>query len=182
MKNFLIAIVTILLFACSCKTFTQITQGIKLNAVTNETPLPSGTYYIVNNNLALTPPDAMPGQNVFLKPFNRGGLQQWIVTRSGTGKNISYTLRLAGETDGLWFQPYAVKEHTPVVGSRSGNISLKIVPVPNDPAHWYIKSVRYNGDAMHSYLFSRELPMEIRFDPAEENSSKYLWQFEAVKE
>ena len=166
----------VLLLLCCSSAFTQ--EKIS-TAVANQTPLAGGTYFIINNDLALTPVDAGPGQNVFLKPFNRCGLQQWIITRTGSGNTISYTIRLAGEVDGLWLQGYPVKDHTPVIGTRSGNISYRIVPVPDQPGYWYIKSLRYNDDALHAFLFSKELPMELRFDPAE-NGSKYLWQFEEV--
>ena len=164
----------------SCQTLQQ-GQEMSYSAVSNDVPLASGTYYIVNNGLALEPNNAMPGQNVFLKPFNKSGMQKWIVTKKVSGKTVNYTIRLAGETDGLWFQGYPVKDHTPIIGTAAGaNVSYKIVPVPDSKTAWLIKSNRYNGDVMQSFVFSSELSTEIRFNPAEPENSKFRWEF--VKE
>lgn len=183
MKNFAISAAAILVLMVSCKSIKQaVTHTVSINAVANQTPLATGVYYIISGTgQALTPLDATPGNNVFLRPFNRSGLQQWLITKKGTGKTISYTIRLAGEVDGLWFQTYPVKDHTPIVGSASGNVSYRIVPVQGKTDSWYIKSNRYNGDALHTYVFSPQLPTELRYDP-EEQSPKFMWQFEVVNQ
>lgn len=157
--------------------------GKSYTGVTNEKPLETGTYYIVNNGLAMTPTDAMPGQNVFLNNFIKSGLQKWKVTKKVSGKSINYTIRLAGDVDGLWFQTYAVKDHTPVIGSSAGSIiTFKITPVAGKNTKWLIKCNRYNGDALHSYVFSKELSTEMRFDPYEDGNTKFMWEFVNAEE
>lgn len=163
----------------SCQALQNATTGLNvhINGIQNVSPLPSGTYYIVNGqHLALTPLEAGPGQNVFLRAFNRSGMQKWTVTRSGSTGTPSYTLRFEGETDGLWLQGFPVKDHTPIIGPASRPFSFKITAVPGTTDSWYIKSDHYGGDAMHSFVFSTELPTEIRFDPVE-NSPKFTWKF-----
>jgi hypothetical protein len=94
-------------------------------------------------------------------------------TAQNNKKVISYTISLEG-SDNLFLQPYAVKDHTPVVGPRSSGTAFKITAAGN-PKLWYIKSSLYNGDAMRSFIYSPNLPTEIRFE-APENTDKFSWK------
>ncbi|MCF3110837.1 hypothetical protein LL912_18780 [Niabella sp. CC-SYL272] len=164
-------------------TFGQAEKGSTQGVATNEMLITSGTYFIINGNAALTPEAASLGQNVFLKPFRRSGLQKWMVTKSATEKNITYTIKLAGDAEDLWFQPFpSGNDHTPVVSYKLDNVSYKITPVPGKAGLWYIKSIKRNGDALRSYMSDAASPLELRFEPIEEGNAKFYWKFEAAGE
>jgi hypothetical protein len=164
----------LMLILPACAQLKHLEQGSSsANAVDNTSPLPTGTYFIVNAANALTPVGPTAGQNVFLQPFTNSGTQKWDITQHKTTKGITYTIRLAG-SDNLYFQPYAVKDHTPIIGSNSSGTTFRITAAPG-PKSWYIKSGFYNGDALRSFVFSPNLPTEIRFEAAE-NTDKFLWK------
>ncbi|RFZ90396.1 hypothetical protein D0C36_21630 [Mucilaginibacter conchicola] len=165
---------TLAISACSQMRSIGQSTSSTANALDNTAPLPTGTYFIVNGSSALTPWQPTVGQNVFLQSFNGSGTQKWDVTQNKTKKGISYTIKVAG-SDNLYFQPFPVKDHTPMVGSPGNNSSYRIVAGPG-PKQWYIKSLFYNGDAMHSFVFSPNLPTEIRFDAAQA-TDKFSWKF-----
>jgi hypothetical protein len=175
--SFLLIIVAILI---SGNAFAQTKKVPAPAPAANEVLLATGTYFIINGNVAITPEAPSLGQNVFLKPFRRSGLQKWVVTKSGTAKNISYTIKLAGDAEDLWLQPFPGSDHTPIVSYRDG--AYKITPVPGKAGLWYIKSIKNNGDALRSYLSDAALPLEMRFDPFEEGNTKFYWKFETAKE
>lgn len=144
------------------------------NAIDNTAPVPAGTYFIVNDSgMALTPNNSTVGENVFLQRFTKSGAQKWELTIHKTSKGDTYTIRLAG-TDNLYFQPYYVKNHTPIIAAAGNTNSFKIVAAEG-PKTWYIKSILYNGDALRSFVFSPNLPTETRFE-APENTGKFLWK------
>lgn len=172
----------LLLAACApMKQFAQNLPGAQAEAgMANNIPLSSGTYFIVNanNNQALTPLNPSVGENVFLRDFNHGGLQQWQVTR--VPNTTSYTIKLSG-TDAMFFQPNYVKDHTPMVSPGKNGASFRIQAAEGGPDYWLIKSVKFNGDALHSFVFSPNLPTELRFDPYD-GDKKFIWRFIKVRE
>ncbi len=139
-------------------------------------PLPStGTYFIINNasHEALQPNAAMVGQNVFLVEYNKGGTQKWLVDRQidpVTNKPTNrYTIRLAGEIDGLNFVPHpSVGDATPVLGMTKAVFVLE----PSADG-LVVKSVDRNGDAM--YVFKSGMS-EPHF-AANDGSAKFRWNF-----
>lgn len=148
------------------------------NAIDNTKALPTGIYFIVNaEGKALTPWGPSVGQNVFLQPFTKSGVQKWQVTQHKTTKGITYILVVDG-TDNLYLQPYPAKDHTPIVSPRSTGSIFKITAA-GQPKLWYIKSVFYNGDALRSFVFSPNLPTEVRFE-APENTDRFLWKLVPV--
>jgi hypothetical protein len=172
---------SLLLVACNIqKPKAQSTAERAQNGISNNTPLPTGNYFVVNAaNLALTPLSPTAGQNVFLQPFNHGGLQQWQITKQ-PGVTNSYIIKLAG-SDAMLFQPHDIKDRTGIISPSRGGTTFRIQAVPGKPNYWYIKSVKYNGDAMHSFVFSPDLATELRFDPAMPEP-KFMWRFEKATE
>lgn len=177
MKNFeFILLVSGISVLSACKQLQQVTQGPAINAIDNTGAVPTGTYFIINAaGGALTPLSSGIGENVFLRPFSRSGIQKWQITLHKTAKGaVSYAIGLAG-SDNLFLQPYPVKDHTPIIGPRGGNgTSYKIVAAES-PKSWYIKSVLFNGDALRTFVFSPNLPTEFRFE-APESTDKFLWK------
>lgn len=171
---------SILLIAC--KPMKQLAQGrpdYTAETMSNAAPLPSGNYFIVNaDELALTPWQPTAAQNVFLQPFNHGGMQQWHITRIGNSN--SYNIKLVG-SEGMFFQPNYVKDHTPMISPDKSSIIFRVQPATTGQQYWLIKCLKYNGDAMHSYIYSPNLPTELRFDPSD-GSKRFLWRFIRVKE
>ena len=180
LKFLTLAGLSILMVACAPKR--QLAQSRPENVeetMSNSAPLESGSYYIVNaGGLALTPWNAGAGENVFLQPFNHGGMQQWRVTK--TPNTNTYSIKLAG-SDAMFFQPNYVKDHTPMVSPGKTGASFRIQAATGSPDLWLIKSLKYNGDAMHSFVFSPNLPTEMRFDPSD-GSRRFMWRFIKVKE
>lgn len=171
---------TFLLMAC--KPIKQLSSGHLQerpeDVVSNAAPLATGDYFIVNDdNLALTPLNPTVGENVFLRNFNHGGMQQWHITR--TPNATTYTIKLVG-SDAMFFQPYYVPDHTPMIGPGK-SISFRIVPAAGSTQRWLIKSLKYNGDALHSYVFSPNLPTEMRFNPSD-GGRKFMWHFVRITE
>lgn len=179
MKAIQIFTLALTLFTLSaCAQLRQLSQpgNSTANAIDHTDALPTGVYFIVNaEGKALTPLNPSIAENVFLQPFTKSGVQKWLITARKTAKGITYTISLDG-ADNLYLQPYAVKDHTPVIGARSNaGISYKITAAQN-PKCWHIKSIFYNGDALRSFVFSPNTPTEIRFEAAE-NTDSFLWKF-----
>lgn len=179
MKAIKIVVLGVSLLMAACAPMKQMAQGRTDNAVSNTVPLPTGNYFIVNaNGQALQPWQPSVTQNVFLQPFNHGGMQQWHVTRTPNTSN--YTIKLVG-TDAMYLQPNYVKDHTPMIATDRAGATFKITAATGSQQTWLIKCAKYNGDAMHSFVFSPELPTELRFDPSD-GSQRYQWRFIEVKE
>ena len=184
MKKIQISIIGLGLLLSACAPMKQLAQslpGAPAEAgVANNMPLSSGTYFIVNanSNQALTPLNQSVGENVFLRDFNHGGLQRWQVIR--VPNTTTYSIKLAG-TDAMFFQPNYVKDHTPMVSPGKNGTSFKIQAAQGTPDSWLIKSLKFNGDALHSFVFSPNLPTELRFDPTD-GSRKFMWRFIKVRE
>ncbi|MDR6783376.1 hypothetical protein ABIE26_000136 [Pedobacter africanus] len=173
---FAFVLTMITLSACAQLQQAGLGSNATANAVDNTSTLPTGVYFIVNaEGKALTPLNPSIAENVFLRPFTKSGVQKWLVTQRKTTKGITYNISLDG-ADNLYLQPYAVKDHTPVIGGRNNaGISYKITAAQSSKC-WYIKSTFYNGDALRSFVFSPNTPTEIRFEAAE-NTGKFLWKF-----
>lgn len=154
----------------------------KGKAADNTTALPTGTYFIVNSktNEALTPNGPTAGQNVFLMPFKKSGLQKWNVKQIKTKNGISYTIGLDG-SDGLFLCPFPAGDHTPIITTPFGKEGSYTIKSASDNKGWYIKSLHLNGDAMQSFVYSKETPTEIRFNPAEA-ADKFYWMFIPVSD
>jgi hypothetical protein len=154
--------------------------GLAGPAIAQGSTLPdSGTYFIVNpaSGQALQPVGPTPGQNVLLYEFNKGGSQKWTITRKVdpiTKKPTNrYTIRLAGENEGLSFQPHPVAERTAMISSGTSVFVL----APGD-AGLIIKSVDRNGDAL---FVSPDPPgnSQAHFGPSD-GSGKFSWSFIAA--
>jgi hypothetical protein len=139
-------------------------------------PLPqTGTYFIINNSSheALQPNAAMVGQNVFLVEFNKGGTQKWAIDRKidpvTNQPTNRYTIRLAGEIDGLNFEPHpSVGDACPVLGMNKAVFTLE----PSVDG-LVIKSVDRNGDAMFVFKSGMSEPHFA----ANDGSPKFRWNF-----
>ncbi|MGY4539407.1 hypothetical protein ACVW0P_003841 [Mucilaginibacter sp. UYNi724] len=176
MKTLKLSIAALLTFAISaCSQMKTIGQSMQMPAgIDNTAPLPTGTYFIVNGSKALTPLQPTIAQNVFLRPYSGSGMQKWEVKQFRTKKGFSYTMRLAG-TDNMFFQPNAVKDHTPMIGPAGAGTSFRILAGPG-AKEWFIKSTFYNGDALRSFVYSADSATEIRFEAAEP-TDKFTWKF-----
>ena len=173
LKTSIALLLTLILGACS--QMKTIGQSMQMPAgIDNTAALPTGTYFIVNGGNALTPWQPTVAQNVFLQRYTGSGTQKWEVTQQRSKKGISYTFRLAG-TDNMYFQPNAVKDHTPMIGPAGQGTSFRVTAAPGEK-QWFIKSTFYNGDALRSFIYSPNLPSEIRF-AAPEATDKFLWKF-----
>jgi hypothetical protein len=78
----------------ACAQMKQIAQNSSpVNAIDNISAAPTGVYFIVNSGgSALTPLNPGVGENVFLRPFTKSGVQKWQVTQHKTTKRLSLTL------------------------------------------------------------------------------------------
>ncbi len=136
----------------------------------------SGTYFIVSaeSKEALQPVAGTAGQNVFLYEHNSSGMQKWVVTRKidpKTKKPMNrYSIRLAGENNDLYLQPFPAPDHTCMISS--GVSAFSLVPTAGS---YVIKSAAQNGDALY---ISPNPPVqtEARFGPAD-GSQKFSWDF-----
>lgn len=141
--------------------------------------LADGVYFIVNahNNQAITPFGATPGQNVFLNPFNKSGMQKWVVKQlidKQTGKpNGRYTIRFSGETDGLYLAPFPAADHTSMLGEYN---EYRIIAEDDT---YMIKSMARNGDALFVFQESPGM-LDVRIG-TDEGSEKYRWTFEKAE-
>jgi hypothetical protein len=138
-------------------------------------PLPnSGTYFIVSadSKEALQPVGSTVGQNVFLYEFNKSGVQKWTVTRKidpKTKKPLNrYTIRLAGENNDLYLQPFPSPDHTCMISSGASVCSL----APGGGS-FQIKSATLNGAALYTYP-SPPGNTEPHFGPAD-SAQKCKW-------
>ena len=136
-----------------------------------------GTYFIVSASTghALQPVTVLPGNNVFLQPFNRGGTQRWVVkpvldprTRKPTGR---VTIQLDGPTP-LYLEPYTVPSHTAVMGSRRA-ASYQLRPVAG--GRHEIRNHQLNGDALRATPVG-QLFVEAPFAPSD-GSAAFQWDF-----
>lgn len=144
---------------------------IGLNAqIKNDAAIKKGIYFIVNGNgQAIEPLGPTAGNNVFLRKFNKSGMQKWEILPQKDG---NYFIRLY-ESE-LYLEPHPAGERTAWLdSSKSG---YKIVADSGSDTHWYIKSKTRKGDAMRSYVYSSELATEIRFEPLEDDK-KFKWEF-----
>ncbi len=136
----------------------------------------SGTYFIVNaqSEQALQPVGASAGQNVYMAEFTKGGAQKWTITRKidpVTKKPTNrYTIRLAGDNQGLNFQP-----HPSVDGSAIISTDTSVFVLDPGEAGYLVKSVSKNGDALFIYP-SPPSETETRFGP-NDGSAKFRWKF-----
>jgi len=143
-------------------------------------PLPvSGTYFIVNADTkeALTPNAASAAQNVFCTEYNQSGMQKWIVTRKidpKTKKPLNrFTIKLSGENNDLWLQPFPAPGHTCMVSSGASDFTM--APIAGSVQ---LKNVSLNGDALYAYP-TPPAPTEARFGPPS-GDAKYRWDFIAA--
>lgn len=135
--------------------------------IKNDKPIERGIYFILNGNQAIEPLGPTLGNNVFLKKYNKSGMQKWEVIPQKDG---SYLIRLY-ETE-LYLEPHPAGERTAWLDtSRSG---YKIEADENSDTNWYIKSKARKGDAMKSY--SDGTFREIRFESAQDDK-KFKWEF-----
>ncbi len=136
----------------------------------------SGTYFIISalNDQAMQAAAASFGQSVFLQEWTQSGMQKWTITRKidpATKKPTNrYTIRLAGETPGLNFQPHPVCDSTAIISMDTSVFVLE----PGD-AGFLVKSVAKNGDAMYC-LPQPPSNTEARFGP-NDGSTKFRWKF-----
>lgn len=136
----------------------------------------SGTYFIVSAETkeALQPVAATVGQNVLLYEYNSSGMQKWVVTRKidpKTKKPLnSYTIRLAGENNDLYLQPFPAPDHTCMISSGASTFSM--APAA---ASYVIKSAAQNGDALYTYPYP-PMNTEARLGP-NDGSQKFHWDF-----
>ena len=148
----------------------------EIKAVENIQPLAKGIYFIVNERgLALTPYQPSPGSNVFARSLNRSGIQKWEVSPRSGG---SYTIKLVESN--MFFQPHDVAERTAVLDITLNGALFNIQADKSSSTSWNIKSRKFRNDAMCSYVFSPELPTEVRFLPLEA-SKEFKWKFIAVE-
>lgn len=143
---------------------------IGLNAqVKNDATLKRGIYYIINGNgQAIEPLSPTSGNNVFLRKFNKSGMQKWEVIPQKDG---SYLIKLY-ESE-LYLEPHPAGERTAWLDSAKAGYKIEAIKGSDD--QWYIKSKARKGDAMRSYIFSPELATEIRFEPTEDDK-KFKWK------
>ncbi|MBX9692563.1 MAG: hypothetical protein K2Z81_09275 [Cyanobacteria bacterium] len=83
------------------------------------------------------------------------------------------TIKLAGEADGLNFQPH------PVIGSATAIISTDksvFELAVAEAGGYYIKSVKRNGDALFTAP-QPPMPTEVKFGPVD-SSAKFRWAFD----
>lgn len=142
--------------------------SIVLNAqIKNDAVLKKGFYYIVNaNGLALEPMHESARSNVFLKKFNKSGMQKWEIILQKDG---SYLFKFY-ESE-FYLEPYPPnRNHTPYIDEKS---SFTIEADKNSKDQWFIKCKRLRNDAMRSY---HDYFDEIRFEPAQDDK-KFKWQF-----
>ena len=140
----------------------------------------SGTYYVVNcgSNVAVEPLAATSGQNVFLKDFNQGGLQKFVLTRKIDPKTKlptnKYTIKSANEAATLFLKPFPIVDHTAMIDPTPSVFTFK----PSAEGI-VVESVAQNGDAM--YALPAEPFVELRFGPKAEDA-KYKWKFVKVED
>lgn len=138
--------------------------------VKNDPTLKKGIYFIVNGNgQAIEPLGPTPANNVFLRKFNRSGMQKWEILPQKDG---SYLIKLY-ESE-LYLEPHPAGERTAWLDSSKSGYKIESVKGSDD--QWYIKSKTRKGDAMRSYVFAPELATEIRFEPVEDDK-KFKWEF-----
>lgn len=143
-----------------------------------DNPLPdSGTYFIVNasSGQALQPVEPSPGQNVYVYEYKQSGAQKWTITRHVDPKTKKptnrYNIRLAGDNQGLNFQPHpSISDAAAIVGGDKSVFTLQ-----SNADGYVVKSVTKNGDALTIYQ-SPPSDTETRFGPSD-GSDKFRWNF-----
>lgn len=139
-----------------------------LNAqVKNTATLKKGIYYIVNaGGLALEPNNPSVRSNVFLKKFNKSGMQKWEVIPQKDG---SYLFKFYESEH--YLEPYPPnRDHTPYIDEKS---SFTLVAAKGADTYWNVKSKTLRGDAMRAY---HDYFDEIRFEPLQDDK-KFKWEF-----
>ena len=140
----------------------------------------TGKYFIVNcgSDVAIEPLGATSGQNVFVKDFNRGGLQKFVVTRKIDPKTKlptnKYTIKSANEADTLFLKPFPIVEHTAMIDPTVSVFTFK--PAADGIV---VQSVAQNGDTM--YALPAQPFAELRFGPKADDA-KYRWKFVKVED
>ncbi len=136
----------------------------------------TGNYFIISalNHEALQPGAPSLGQSVSAVEFNRGGTQKWAIKRTIdpiTNKPTNrYTIRLAGENEGLLFQPHpSVSDGSPILGMDKSTFVLEA-----SQDGLLVKSVDKNGDAM--FIVPEGSGSSAQFGPSD-GSKKFLWNF-----
>ncbi len=144
----------------------------------------TGVYFVSSlaSGEALEPLGPTQGNNVFLAPYNHGGMQKWIFTRQVDPKTQKptdrYLIRLQNEDTGLVLQPYYVPNHTSLIGTGKSLFQLK----PSaDGNGMILKSVKLNGDAMCAFHADDSSRTEVRFGP-DDGSAKFRWKLEAASD
>lgn len=141
----------------------------------------TGTYFIVNlaNEQALEAGQASAGQYVGTREFNKAGLQKWAIKRKvdlKTNKPTNrYTIRLAGETTNLNFQPHPVSSMQSII-----SFDPSVFVLAPAESGFQVKSVARNGDALH-ILDNPPAYTETRFGPSD-GTDKFLWKFIPAEE
>ncbi len=175
MKQILILAAVFLTTACT--TITPVTTGQGntkgQQGVSNTSPIPNGVYYIVqvSSGEAVTPQGITQVTNeIYLKPFNKSGLQKWMVKRQGNGR---YLFLPAANTD-LYFTTFPDKPGwTAITDNRIGD-SYTLKAVVGSQYYFSIHSKRYAGDALRDFLIGGY--KEIKFVPLE-NNTRFYWKF-----
>lgn len=157
---------TIIISTVICLTFFQNLTG----QIKNDQPITKGIYFIVNEKGdAIEPYGPTAGQSVFLKKFNKSGMQKWEVIPQ---KNGSFYIKLY-ESE-LYLEPHPAAERTAWLDSSKNGYQL--VADKNSDDLWLIKSKYRKGDAMRSFVFSKDSLTELHFEPYEDNSN-FKWKF-----
>lgn len=156
--------------------FTTLSLTASIASAQGTTLPDSGTYFITNvgSDEAIQPLGATPGQNVFMYPSSKSGMQKWVlirkidpITKKPTNR---YTIKTAGETT-LYLQPHpSVSDHTSILLPETSTYSFK--PTASGIL---IESVALNGDAMYAFA-NPPSNNEVRFGPSD-GSTKFYWVF-----
>lgn len=152
-------------------------QTVKQKGISNSIPLPNGTYYIVQvaSGKAITPKGITQVTNeIYLDPFNRGGLQKWLIKKQTNGR---YIFQPEGNLD-LYFTTFADSPNwTAITGNKLGD-TYTLKAVSGSSTYFTIHSKYYNGDALKSTIVGGY--EEIKFAPLE-NNDKFYWEFILVE-
>lgn len=141
--------------------------------VPNTEPLKKGIYYIVSSDgEAIEPLSESPGNNVFLKKFQKSGLQKWEVIPQ---KNGSYFIKLM-ESE-LYLEPHPVGDRTAWLDSSKGGYTISAAKNTTDK--WIVKSKSRKGDAMKPLRIQHGMT-EVRFAPLDD-SKNFQWEFILVQ-
>lgn len=180
MKNFISALLASVLFiGCTIQSPVSSQENPRSSkttgqqGVSNNTPLANGVYYIIQgaSGEAITPKGITQVTNeIYLKPFNKSGMQKWLVKKQGNGR---YLFLPAGNQD-LYFTTFKDSPHwTAITDNRVGD-TYAIKAAAGTANYFTIHSQYYAGDALRDFLVGGG--KEIKFVPLESNT-KFYWQF-----